>query len=129
MKRKRTANNADETSGSRPTGQSYQKMFNANGERVRGLWTRFGVYYAQLDANDGKQYRYRLEHADTVPQAVLAQQALKMKQKAGTLLPPSELDEEKEGTAKDAKEGTIEMAASSRASVPPNPSPSATVAI
>jgi hypothetical protein len=70
----------------------------ANEARVRGLWTRFGVYYAQPNANDGKQYRYRLEHAVTVPQAVLAQQALKMKQRAGTLLPPSQLDEEEEGT-------------------------------
>jgi predicted nucleic acid-binding protein len=39
------------------------------------------VCYAQLDETDGKKYRYRLEHAETLPQAVLAQQALKLKQR------------------------------------------------
>ena len=108
MKRQRAAKNADETVNSRNPERDdriYQRVQNTKEERVRGLWTRFGVYYAQLNANDGKQYRYRLEHAEIVPQAVLAQQALKMKEEAGTLLPPSQLDEETEGTARDAKEG------------------------
>ena len=89
----------------------YQMVLNANGERVRGLWTRFGVYYARLDANNGRQYRYRLEHADTVPQAVLAKQALKLKQRAGRLLPPRVMEEKEEGIKEGAKEGTIEGAA------------------
>ena len=121
MKRKRTAKNADETAKPQKpqrNDQIYQKVLNANGERVRGLWTRFGVYYAQLNANDGKQYRYRLEHADTVPQAVLAQQALKMKQRAGTLLPPSQVEEEKEGTSTDPKEGTTDTPPESRSLSP-----------
>src|ERR1035437_10464276 len=120
MKRKRTAKNADETAKPQKpqrNDQIYQKVLNANGERVRGLWTRFGVYYAQLNANDGKQYRYRLEHADTVPQAVLAQQALKMKQRAGTLLPPSQVEEEKEGTSTDPKEGTTDTPPAKRRGV------------
>ena len=117
MKRKRTAKNADETAKpqkAQRNDQVYQKVLNANGERVRGLWTRFGVYYAQLNANDGKQYRYRLEHADTVPQAVLAQQAQKMKQRAGGLLPPSQVEQQKEGTSTDPKEGTIDTPPESR---------------
>jgi hypothetical protein len=101
MKRKRTEKNADETAKPQKAhrnDQIYHKVLNANGERVRGLWTRFAAYYAQLHANDGKQHRYRLEHADTLPQAVLAQQALKMKQRRGGLLPPSTLQVEREGT-------------------------------
>jgi hypothetical protein len=93
MKRKRTAKNENETAKAQKAQRNdevCQEVLNANGERVRGLWTRFGVYYAQPDANDGGQYRYRLEHAETVPQAVLAQQARKIQQKVGQLLPPAE---------------------------------------
>jgi hypothetical protein len=75
MKRKRTTKSVEEPVR-RP--DSYQQVFNERGERVRGLWTRGGRFYAQLDATDGKPYRYHLEHAETVPQAVLARQALKL---------------------------------------------------
>jgi len=54
-------------------------VFNASGNRMHGLWSKAGNFYAQMDANDGKQHRYRLDAA-TVPQAILARQALKMKQ-------------------------------------------------
>src|ERR1035437_11128321 len=121
MKRKRTARNVNEPAKAQKAQRNdeiYPMVLNANGERVRGLWTRFGVYYAQLNANDGKQYRYRLEHADTVPQAVLAQQALKMKQRAGTLLPPSQVEEEKEGTSTDPKQGTTDTPPESRSLSP-----------
>jgi hypothetical protein len=51
------------------------------------LWIENGRYCAQLDAHDGRQYRYRLEHAGTVPQAMLARQALKLT-RAWPLDPP-----------------------------------------
>lgn len=101
MKRKKTAQNAKEPA--KPA-DSYQRVFNEKGERVRGLWLRAGRFYAQLRATDGKPYRYRLDHAQTVPQAVLARQALKLKHAAGQLLPPAELarrkpaDQDPEGT-------------------------------
>ncbi len=67
----------------------FNKVFNESKERVRSLWERKGVYYAQLDANTGKQYKYPLEHAATVPQAVTEMQALKRIQREGKLFPPS----------------------------------------
>jgi hypothetical protein len=52
---------------------------------------RAGRFYAQLAAADGKPHRYRLDHVETVPQAVLARQALKLKQAAGQFFPPAEM--------------------------------------
>jgi len=68
---------------------TYRQVFNIGRERVRGLWTKNDRYYAQLDANNGGQYRYHLEHPNTVPQAMLARQALKLKQQTEVgFLPP-----------------------------------------
>ena len=76
MKRNKTRKNVDKRHGKQ---NRREQVLDAKQERVRGLWLRNGVSYAQLDANDGNQYRDRLEHAATIPQAVLARQALKLK--------------------------------------------------
>jgi hypothetical protein len=68
--------------------ENYQPDFNASKEHVRGLRVRGGKFYAQLRANDGEPYRYPTDDAETIPQAVLGRQALKLKQKAGTRFPP-----------------------------------------
>ena len=65
-------------------------MFNANNEKLHEIRLRNGRYFAQLNAADGKQHRYRLEQAQTLPQAVLARQALKQQQQSGGGLPPPE---------------------------------------
>ena len=69
----------------------FNKVFNDSKERVRSLWERKGVFYAQLDANNGKQYKYPLQHAATVPQAVTEMQALKKLQREEKLFPPGAL--------------------------------------
>lgn len=59
--------------------------------RVRGLWRRYGVIYANLYASDGRQYFYPLHGASTVPEAILKRQALKVLQRAGQLAPPRQI--------------------------------------
>lgn len=59
--------------------------------RVRGLWRRYDVIYANLYANDGKQYFYPLHGAGTVPEALSKRQALKVLQRAGQLAPPRQV--------------------------------------
>lgn len=78
----------------------FNKVFNEHKQRVRGLWERKGLFYAQLDANNGKQYKYPLHEASTVPQAMTEMQALKRIQRDGKLFPPgvTEEDAKKEGT-------------------------------
>jgi len=76
MQRRGTPYNAIERLPRRKADQ-FNKVFNDRKERVHGLWERKGVFYAQLDANNGRQYKYPLQHAATVPQAVTEMQALK----------------------------------------------------
>src|SRR5579883_3061182 len=45
-------------------------------------------FFAQVDANDGNQYRYLLQNAKTVPEAQTARQVLKDLQRKGELFPP-----------------------------------------
>jgi integrase len=81
MKRNKTPKNVVKPFG---------KVFDAKGQRSRGLWLRDGVYYAQMNpSGQQKQYKYRLQGAETVPQAQTAMQVLKAKQRAGELLPPT----------------------------------------
>ena len=54
----------------------WNKVFDRRKQRVRGLWERNGVYYAQLGIR-GKPIRFKLDHATTVPQASEDTQALK----------------------------------------------------
>jgi hypothetical protein len=63
----------------------FNKVNNDKGQRARGLWERKGVFNAQLDANNGKQYKYPLHQATIVPQAVTEMQALKELQREGRL--------------------------------------------
>jgi hypothetical protein len=62
-------------------------VFNRKNERVRGLWERNGVFYAQLKVG-GASHRFRVENANTVPDAVTGMQSLKKQAKDGTLKPP-----------------------------------------
>jgi hypothetical protein len=55
---------------------AWNKVFDRRKKRVRGLWERNGVYYAQLRIR-GKPIRFKLDHTTTVPQAVEEMQALK----------------------------------------------------
>jgi integrase len=47
--------------------------------------------YAQLDDNQGKQQKYPLHDATTVPQAITKRQVLKDLQREGKLLPPNQM--------------------------------------
>src|SRR6516162_9210299 len=76
MQRRGTPYNAIERLPRRKADQ-FNKVFNDRKERMHGLWERKGVFYARLDANNGRQSKYPLQHAATVPQAVTEMQALK----------------------------------------------------
>ena len=69
--------------------EKFNRVFDEKKRRVRGLWERKRCYYAQLDANNGKQYKYPLHAATTVPQALTEMQVLRKTQREGKLLPPS----------------------------------------
>lgn len=100
MKRARTRTNAVNF---RPKTEAFKKVFDDKKKRARGLWERKGSYYAQLDANNGKQYKYPLHGATTVPQANNEAQVLKKLQREGKLAPPTEL---RLGKSDDQIEGT-----------------------
>jgi len=53
---------------------TFTKVFDRRGVRVRGLWERNGHYYTQKSIA-GKKRRFRLEGATTVPQAIAAMHA------------------------------------------------------
>jgi len=86
MKRLKTSTNAVKP---RQKADKFNQVYNDKGRRERGVWLRKGRFYAQLDANNGRQYKYLLEHASTVPQAVTELQSLKKLQHEGKLFPPS----------------------------------------
>ena len=72
----------------------YNPVFNRRNERVRGLWQRNGVYYAQVKVR-GWTGQVSL-HGATVAEAVAARQVLKAEIKSGTFLTPAELKEKEE---------------------------------
>lgn len=100
MKRAKTRNDAVK---SHSKAEKFNKVVDEKKKRVRGLWERKGSYYAQLDANNGQQYKYPLHGAATVPQAVTETQVLKKLQREGKLLPPTEM---RLGKKEDQKEST-----------------------
>jgi hypothetical protein len=56
---------------------TFEKVF-AGKERIRGIWHRGDLYYAQLNAStNGKQYKYPSLGATTIPQALTEVQVLK----------------------------------------------------
>ena len=65
----------------------FHKVFDGLNRRVRGLWERHGVYYAQVQVQSWVG-RVPLEHSGTVASATDALQDLKSKIRAGTFVPP-----------------------------------------
>jgi integrase len=65
---------------------AFNKVFDGRNRRVRGLWERNGVYYAQVRAQRWRG-RVALEHAKTVAQAGEEWQALKTKIREGKFIP------------------------------------------
>ena len=72
----------------------YNPVFNRRNERVRGLWQRNGIYYAQVKIR-GWTGQVPL-HGATVADAVAARQVLKAEIKSGRFLTPSELRQKEE---------------------------------
>src|ERR1017187_7689831 len=72
----------------------YNSVINRRNERVRGLWQRNGIYYAQVKVR-GWTGQVPL-HSATVADAVAARQVLKAEIKSGRFLTPSELRQKKE---------------------------------
>ncbi len=68
------------------SGKSFVKVFNRKRERVRGLWLRGDVYYAQVWLHDSAK-QVPLNGTKTIPEAIAAQQELKRKIKAGECPP------------------------------------------
>jgi integrase len=87
MKRREAQSIAVDVRPPRKKANRYNRVFDRGGERVRGLWERNGLYYTQIRIS-GRKVRLRLEHAETVPQAMEAMQALKKQRRAGTLKAP-----------------------------------------
>src|SRR6267142_6977904 len=64
----------------------WQKVFDNRRRRIRGLWLRNGVYYAQLRLDDERvARRVPLHKAETIAQATAAMQGLKTKRTEGSL--------------------------------------------
>jgi integrase len=89
MKRERTRKNAMNITVR--ANAPFKQVFDDKKKRMRSLWERKGCYYAQLDANNGKQYKYPLHDATTLPQAVTEMQVLKKLQREGKLVSPSQI--------------------------------------
>jgi integrase len=70
--------------------KSFEKVFDRNRQRVRGLWFRCGSYYAQLDVA-GVAKKLVLQGADSIPKALGARQDLKNKIAAGEY-PPKKVE-------------------------------------
>jgi integrase len=94
MKRNETESILVDKSPPRKQKNTFARVYDRDGRRVRGLWVRNGVYYAQVRVGRHKT-RVRLEHADTVPQAVTELQALKKRRRAGKLTLPQKLPVQK----------------------------------
>src|ERR1019366_8725219 len=58
------------------------------GKRVRGLWIRNGVYYAQIRFSPTQTNRLHLQDVQTIPQAIAARQELRRKIDRGEIKPP-----------------------------------------
>ena len=78
MKRKETQ---------RSVPNQFNKVFDGRNRRVRGLWERNRVYYAQVRVQS-RRGRVVLEHANTIAEAVAAMQALRVRIHEGKFVPP-----------------------------------------
>ena len=72
----------------------YNPVFNRRNERVRGLWQRNGVFYAQVKTR-GWTGQVPL-HGETVAEAVAARQVLKAEISSGKFLTPPERKQKEE---------------------------------
>jgi len=82
---KRNATLCNDQTKARPN--IMNQVTNRDGRRVRGIWFRNGVYYAQIRVA-GNVKQIPLQEAGTVAQAVTARQVLKGQIAAGTFPPP-----------------------------------------
>ncbi len=67
---------------------TFNRVFDEDTRRVRGLWIRNGVYYAQVRFSPTQTGKLPLHDAKTLPQAISARQALKRKIKHGEIAAP-----------------------------------------
>jgi hypothetical protein len=72
--------------------RTFEKVFDRQRRRMRGLWPRDPTYYAQVDIN-GAAKRVPLPDAKTVSEAETARQALKEKISKGEYPPPKVVPE------------------------------------
>src|SRR5436190_6823384 len=64
----------------------FEKVFDARHRRIRGLWIRNGIYYAQLRLDGtNRASRVPIQGAETVPQAIAGMQGLKHERANGEL--------------------------------------------
>jgi hypothetical protein len=68
--------------------RKYNPVFNRRNERMRGLWERNAVFYAQVNVR-GWIGRVPLHEAKTLPEAPAARQVLKAEIKAGKWKTPA----------------------------------------
>src|SRR5437660_8636033 len=94
MKRNETESFLVDKEPPRKQRNKFARVYDRDGRRVRGLWVRNSVYYAQVRVG-GHKTRVRLDHADTVPQAIIELQALKKRRRAGKLTLPQKLPVQK----------------------------------
>ncbi len=87
MKRSEAQYIAMDVKPPRKKANRYNRVFDRGGERVRGLWERNGLFYTQIRIS-GRKVRLRIEHAETVPQAIEGMQALKKQRREGILKAP-----------------------------------------
>lgn len=87
MKRREAQYIAVDVKPPRKKANRFNRVFGRGGERVRGLWERNGLFYTQIRIS-GRKVRLRIEHAETVPQAVEGMQALKKQRREGILKAP-----------------------------------------
>ena len=88
MKRNETYRVADASKPPRKRKGTFNQVFDEDGKRVRGLWLRNGVYYAQVRFSPTQTNRMHLQDAKTIPQAIAARQELRRKIDRGEIKPP-----------------------------------------
>jgi hypothetical protein len=87
MKRNATRRDAVPDKPPRKIAHTFNKAFDGRGHRVRGLWERNGMYYAQVRTDDWVG-QVPLHGFKTVPQALAERQVLKSRIDAGDFIPP-----------------------------------------
>ena len=94
MKRNETYRVADTSKPPRKRKGTFNQVFDEDGKRVRGLWIRNGVYYAQIGFSPTQTNRLHLQDVQTIPQAIAARQELRRKIDRGEIKPPGAEEQE-----------------------------------